>query len=336
MGAGLLGGAGLIAMTGGASAQSGLSMTAADPTIVSNDRGELTKVTTDPQFRVEWANFDQAVGKVLFLVEARTQEDGEWQTRNPASASTDYFVPIFRATPWLTKNKKQNGDDHIDYSKPGTTGYLEFKDPISKALHAAVYHRTGSVPSDVPRPIEVVNEAGRPDYASLDYSDHASDLDRFLLGTSIGGAADDFDLANHFPGAEAGLYGAAIGTGDFDVPTDGVTDVDVVELRYTVALLTVNDSWRGADYAGPDSWFADVPDDEVTQGHSTLAMEGDGEYPSVTDHGAGSASAKYYPAYHEMADSHPAVLVDTVAFEVGVENELSTNDGSGDSNTGAE
>lgn len=331
-GASVLGGAGVAAFAGGAAATAGVAMAAANPAEVKNDRGELTKVTADPSFRIEWSDFDQAVGKVMILVEARTKEDGSWMTRNPASESTDYWVPIFRATPWLTENMEKNGGPNVDYSQPGTTGYFEVTTTLGEMVAYASRVRTSSSTPKA-RPLEVVNEAGQPDYENTAYPGGV-DVDSFLLGNSLGGA-DNYDFVNNFPGADAGYYGPAIDTTHFDVPTDGESDSDTVELRYTFALLTVNDSMVAPENAG-SGWYSDVTEDDVTVGHSVLAMEGDGEYDSVTDHGAGSPSSKYYPAYHDMYDSHPAVIVDTASFAVTVNNELSGTDGSGDSGTGAE
>lgn len=332
-GAAVLGTVGTAAFASPGAAQSGVQIQASNPATVANDRGDLHKVTANPSYRIEWENFDQAVGKVMMLIEARTKEDGEYRTRNPASESTDYWVPVFRATPWLTENVRQNGGPHVDYSKPGTTGYFEITSTLGEMVAYAARARTESNTPD-PRPLELVNESGQPDYENTTYP-NGVDVDSFLLGNSLGGA-DNYDFVNNFEGADAGYYGAAIDTSHFDVPTDGNSDSDTVELRYTFALLTVNDSWRTADYAGADSWFADVPSDEVTTGHSVLAMEGDGEYPSVTEHGAGSPSSKYYPAYHALADEHPAVLSDTISFAVNVQNELSATGGDGSTNAGAE
>lgn len=93
-GAATIGSAGFFALTSGAAAST-IDITGGSPS-VSNDRGNLSKLTVNPQFTVNWDNFDDAVGKVFFLLEAKVG-DGD-------------FHPIYRATPWL-------GADEI-----GTTG----------------------------------------------------------------------------------------------------------------------------------------------------------------------------------------------------------------------
>ena len=81
------GGAGVVSMTGGAAAST-VSISATGPSTVSNDRGDVSKVTVDPAFNVNWSGLDDAVGKVFWLLEAKVA-GGDWQ-------------PIYRATPWLS------------------------------------------------------------------------------------------------------------------------------------------------------------------------------------------------------------------------------------------
>lgn len=60
-----IGGAG-IAFTSGGAAASTIDIEGGNPS-VSNDRGDLSELTVDPQFTVEWENFDDVVGKNLLL-----------------------------------------------------------------------------------------------------------------------------------------------------------------------------------------------------------------------------------------------------------------------------
>lgn len=332
-----IGGVGLFAMSGGAAAQSGVSITANDPTQVSNDRGDLTKVTIDPSFRVEWDNFDTAVGKVMVVIEARTKENG--------SVQGEGWTPVLRTTPWLTEDVSQNGGPHIDYSKPGTTGYFEITGTLGEALAYASRVRTGNNEPKA-RPIEVVNEIGRPDYGSETFPDNSVTTESYLNGSSIGGADQTYDvigdqIVNNFPGADAGYYGAAIDTSNFDVNEDGTSDADTVELRYTIAFYTVN--WVTEDwYEGPqpgEGWMEHVRDSDIQtddKGNSLLVMNGEDGYPDITDYEATSEASNHYGALQSIANDHPSVMTSQTSFAVSVANEQSETSGSGTSNTGAE
>jgi len=333
VGAGLLGGAGLIATTGSVSAQSGLHITASDPADVSNDRGDLTRVTIDPSFRVEWENFDTAVGKIMVLVEARTREDGFAQGAG--------WTPVFRMTPWLTEDVAQNGGGAVDYSKPGTSGHYEITSKLSWVMKNSIEHRVDGI-SDFPRrPLEVVNEVGRPDFDAISYPGGVT-KQSFLEGNSIGSAgaySDVGSLVNNFPGTDAGYYGAAIDTSNFDVPEDGAQDLDTVELRYTVAFYTP--TFADSTEVG-SGWYENVRESDLQEanGHSKLVMNDEDDYPDVRDQNAShidSEATNHYPSLQRMADSHPAVMVATTDFDVTVVNEESTvtGDSIGDSNTGA-
>lgn len=83
-GSAVVGGTGLAAMSGSAAA-SRVSIGATNPGKVKNDRGDVSQVTIDPTFRVEWENLDVAVGKVFYVVEARVGDGDYW--------------PVFRSTP---------------------------------------------------------------------------------------------------------------------------------------------------------------------------------------------------------------------------------------------
>ncbi|KOX94773.1 twin-arginine translocation signal domain-containing protein [Haloarcula rubripromontorii] len=274
-------GLGSVAFSGNSAAAT-VDIGATNPSSVTNDRGDLSKVTIDPTFRVEWENLDTAVGKVFYVIEGRTRDNGNWSD----------WSPVFRSTPWLTPGSLQGADA----SKPGTTGYLEFSDPLSAIMNRSSASRDNDNPSPgfgstgkaedprpLPRPIEVVNELGRPDYENADYSDiNGVDASSYLAGNSMGGANSAYSnldsgelsrteggaveygdsslddnggtlpLVNNFPGAESGYYGAAGDTSRFDVDEDGASDTDTVEIRYTFALQTLTESdipyFTGSDF----------------------------------------------------------------------------------------
>jgi hypothetical protein len=260
-------GLGSIAFSGNSAAAS-VDIGATNPGSVTNDRGDLSKVTIDPTFRVEWDNLDTAVGKVFYVIEGRTRDNGNWSN----------WSPVFRSTPWLTPGSVQGADA----SKPGTSGHLEFSDSLSEIMNRSSAARDNDNPSPgfgstgkaedprpLPRPIEVVNELGRPDYENADLN-YPNGHESYLAGDSVGSADDAYSeldngklsrtaggeietgdssltdnggtlpLVNNFPGAESGYYGAADDTSRFDVDEDGASDTDTVEIRYTFALQRLN------------------------------------------------------------------------------------------------
>ncbi|RLM59825.1 hypothetical protein DVK02_03610 [Halobellus sp. Atlit-31R] len=364
-------GAGFTALSGSAVGASA-TISSQNPGAVKNDRGDLTRVTIDPAFRVEWEGLDTAVGKVFVLFEGRTREDGQWSD----------WSPIFRMTPWLTPSTKTLSG--VDTSKPGTTGFYELNDPLSQIMErdAASRGNAGTSsgylddgraedPRALPRPIEVVNEFGRPDYENADFGDHPTSASTYLAGSSMG-AADaateyldswelsgpedvpvgtgdsslpgpngDLPLVNNFPGAEAGYYGAAQSTDHFDVDEDGASDTDTVQIRYTFALQSMNSSMRGflSDDFG-EGWLEYVRSDDVVEdgsGNSVLLMNGTDGYPDITNRGANGPGSIDYDAYQSVASDHPSVISTTSQFTVTVKNETASSTVSGGgSGTGAE
>lgn len=253
--------------------------------------------------------------------------------------------PVFRATPWLTEDMAQNGGPHIDYSKPGTEGYLDVDSLAEAITYGARYRTSSNTPQ--PRPIEVVNEIGLPEYGSETFPDDSSvDTTSYLEGDSIGSATQTYDqigdqIVNNFPGTDAGYYGAAIDTTHFDVDEDGATDADTVELRYTFAFYTVNwldASWYEGDPVG-EGWMEHVRESDLQEsnGNSHLVMDGEDGYPSVTDHpDVSSRASNHYEALQNMAGQHPAVISTTTSFAVETTNEATDAGATGDSGSGAE
>lgn len=364
-------GAGIATFSSTAAANSSLSVNASNVSI-QNDRGDLTGVTADPTLRVEWEGFDTAVGKVFVAMLAKTESMSE-------------FSPVFRTTPWLISNGDGNpayingwrsgGDAGIDYSKPGTSGWLEFPRPISTALELSQESRVNQDAATAAfgepvasNGVRLVTEAGRPNYSDVTFDDgDGGDLENYLDGNSIGNTYPDVlsDVDDKYVktvdidgGTEDvlqnGTYGAAADTDEFDVADDGATESTSVTIRYVVGFYSVNDAvvWSepsnepgwGDDYddsALDTDWFEGVrPSDvkQTDQGNSVLIMDGSDGYDSVTEAGDGnfdSPATNDYGQLTALAPDHPAALTDDTGFDVTVTNEVSSSDGSGDSNTGA-
>ncbi|KTG10419.1 hypothetical protein AUR64_12710 [Haloprofundus marisrubri] len=198
-GASALGFGGIAAFSGTAAANVTTNFSANEVTL-TNDTGDLSKLFITPTFRVEWEGFDQPVGKVRVLVEARARgadgDAGEWS-------------PVFRATPWINTNTEGT----VSESAPATTGFYDTGD-------------------DGWGPITLFNEFGKPDYSTVPNSDE------YLAGTSLGQVDEDGDreIIDDLPGAVNGYYGAS-GTSDvFDNDDDDSTKRTRVDVRYTVSL----------------------------------------------------------------------------------------------------
>ncbi|WP_254840985.1 hypothetical protein [Natronomonas marina] len=355
-------------MLSGRGAALNVAISATNPSSVANDRGDLSKVTIDPTFRVEWENFDTAIGKVFYVMEARVGSQTDWS-------------PVFRSTPWLTPGALPG----VTRTKPGTTGHFEYTDKISDIMLQSSQDRSavGEDPRSLPRSIQIANELGRPDYSSASGYPSGVDSDSYLGGGSVGSADDAYTeldngriakpegepaetgsstltnnggslpLVNNFPGAASGYYGAASGTDQFDTGQDDSSTTTSVELRYTFALQTINESAvqyfvsgdLSNDYNGDvptaareDPHLENVRPSDIKSdngGNSVLVMDGNDGYPSIEDNGAGSPAENNYDALQAVADSHPAVISTTAAFDVTVENQKAGSGVTGDSNTGA-
>jgi hypothetical protein len=143
----------------------------------------VERLTANPAFRVEWEDFDTAVGKVFYLVEAKVGDRNYW--------------PIFRSTPLHTPDHAELKG--VVQSKPGTTGHLEFADPLGDVLARATEAR--SDPQRVgtkewenlplPRPLTVVDASGRPDYRGFfEQHDTNTGYEGYVGGNSIGNAPE--------------------------------------------------------------------------------------------------------------------------------------------------
>ena len=330
----VVGGLGLTALSGNAAA-SAVNITASNPATLSNDRGDVSEVTADPTFAVEWENLDDAVGKVFYLVEAKVGDSGSWE-------------PIFRATPWLTEPANTG---HVRQA-PGTTGQYTIKTTLSQALNQDPRFSDGSGPDTSAGPLVVADEQGRPDYSSLSFPGGV-DLSSFLDGTSIGSASDypgaheDGGHQNNYHDIDAGYYGAAADTSTVDNPTDGTTSASNVYLRYTFELQRPNLSQLSFH---PDVDFSGLSTDEekkqeaadnvdwvevedIDAGNSAIVMNGeDGNTNFGSNHANGTGIS--YAALRNNAGGHVGILTTNAKFVVRAQNEESDSGVTGTSNAG--
>ncbi len=313
------GGIGLIESSGAAMAASGIQSHAVS---VKNDRGEVHKITIDPQFTVTWKGFDDVVAKVLVVIEARADytNNGNWSR----------WTPIFRMTPWL---HPKGSTGALDSSGPGTSGHYHLSRPLSK--------QKGNV-----GPLEVMNKEGRPDYASVpDDKYPAGSEAKYLNGSSMGHASaaetqlvegQGLPLVNNYPNIDAGYYGAAGNANDFDHADNGHTSAGRVQLRYTFALLRPNLSYMESMYPHEtgDSYDSKSDKEKI----DLLAGETDAIEPGDVDAGNSAVvmtdqTSKNY--YKLQNGGFEGVTVDTTKFKVSVENLPASASDSGSSNPSA-
>jgi hypothetical protein len=335
IGALTIGGAGVTLLSGTAAAAT-VNITAGNPGTVSNDRGDVSEVTADPTFDVQWENLDDAVGKVFFLVEAKVGDGGSWE-------------PIFRSTPWLTESANTA---HLR-QEPGTTGRYRIKTTLSQAFNQDPRLSDGNPPNYDLRPLVVADEQGRPDYSSLSFQGSV-DLASFLDGTSMGSASDypgaheDGGHQNNYWDVDSGYYGAAADTSALDNGTDGSQDATNVYLRYTFELQRPNLSQLGYH---PDVDFSGLSKDaekkaeaaeqldwvevsDIDAGNSKIVMNGeDGNAYFGSNYADGAGIT--YNALRNNAGNHVGILSTKAKFVVTAKNEDSDSGVTGSSNTGA-
>lgn len=311
---------------------SSINIQSTAPATVSNDRGDLSQLTINPQFRVEWEGLDDAVGKVFFLIEGKVGGDGQYQ-------------PLFRSTPWLGPDSVS--EDGVKASSIGTTGHYELASPLSFAYN---------FPQDAPGGVVVADELGRPDYSSLGFPSGV-DEQSFMNGVSMSGSDEypsyDETHQNNYPSLKSGYYGAASDTSPFDNDGDNSVKTTPVYIRYTFELQRPNISQMQfivsnapyRRYAPGDEefdtqeaeaqYFAETFDgiktEDIDLGNSSIVMSGEDGY---TDFGDGTGIT--YNALQANADDHPGILVSETGFNVRVRNELSKSSGGGQTNTNAQ
>jgi hypothetical protein len=323
----IIGGAGLIAFTGGTAAAT-VNIGASNPGKIQNDRGDVSQITIDPTFDVHWEDLDDAVGKVFYLVEAKVG-GGDWS-------------PLFRATPWIGE-ELNNG--YVRQS-PGTTGRYRVKVPLSQALNQDPRFDDGNPPNASASPLVVADEQGRPDYSSLTFPGGV-DLTSFLDGTSIGSAsaypgAHEGGHQNNYHDIDAGYYGAADDTSALDNPDDGTNQDTTVQLRYTFELQRPNlgqlsylvdfsglstDAEKKAKAAEELDW---LEESDIDAGNSKIVMNGeDGNFNFATPSGISYADLR------GNAENHVGILSTTASFNVRTVNEQSDSGVTGSSNPDA-
>ncbi|WP_135825765.1 hypothetical protein [Halorussus ruber] len=327
-----IGATSLLAMSGGAAA-SQVSISAGNPGTVTNDRGDIARVTTDPQFSVRWKNLDDAVAKVFYLVEA--------------SVGGSEFLPLFRATPWLPGSNATN-DSYLK-AESGTTGEYTLKHPLSKVLNQDPRFWDGDGPDESASPLVVADENGAPDYSSADWSSYGpADETTYMNGVSMGSASaaedflvgdEGFVLQNNYPDINSGYYGAASDTTPLDNDADGTESETEVVLRYTFELQRPNRSWAESrsglgSSATKEELAAEidgVEPSDIDDGNSAIVMNGEDGNANFAD-----PTGIPYASLRANADGHVGVLSTTATFRVTAKNEAADSGVTGHSNTGAQ
>ena len=325
-------GIGVVSMSGsGAAAE--VSISASNPANVSNDRGDISQVTVNPNFTISWEGLDDAVGKVFYLVEAKVGESGSWE-------------PIFRAKPWIDAEENNGYIRQV----PGTTGEYTLKQPLSGVLNSDPRFDDGDGPDASANPLVIADEQGRPDYDSLPFPGDV-DIDSFLNGTSLSsadeypGAHEEGGHQNNYPDIDAGYYGAAAGTGALDNGADGSSASTTVAVRYTFELQRPNLSQLGyrddIDFSGLEDedakkeLAAETLDwlevDDIDAGNSKIVMNGEDGNTNF-----GNPSGIPYSSLRNNAGGHVGVLTENASFDVTAINEESDSGVTGTSNAAAE
>lgn len=327
----LLGSAGVLGVAGagfatlsGSVAGATVNITASGPVTVTNDRGDVTRVTVDPAFEVTWDGLDDAVGKVFWLLEARVA-DGDWH-------------PLYRATPWLYPDQ---------ISTTGSLDLSQFSGRLGRQIVVA---------DEDGRP-----NYSAFDFSGLGSVDRQSYLDGTSMGSADeytqSGTVDlnGESLQNNFPNENAGYYGAASDTSPFDNPTGDSTASTTVELRYTIELQRPNLNQlefrikNSSTYTMPSGYnsmsteerkeaLAGVIDElrpaDIDAVNSRLIMEGEDGYPAFDgyDDGAGIP----YNVLRDNASEHVGIILENTAFTANVTNEPADSGTTGNTNPGAE
>lgn len=327
--AGAASGLGVLTMSGGGAAAE-ISISATGPATVTNDRGDISQVTVNPQFDLQWDGLDDAVGKVFYLVEAKVGDGDYW--------------PIFRATPWLTESQ----NDSYLRVEPGTSGRYRVKQPLSQTLNQDDRFDDSEGPDIEANPLVVADEQGRPNYE--DVGGFPNDYVDFRQGNSVGNASDypgtheEDGYQNNYHDIDAGYYGAADDTSDIDNGADGSEESTPIQLRYTFELQRPNLSQLGThpNIDGFDSDDAEVQKEtaaenidwveveDIDTGDSKIVMNGEDG-----NQGFSSPAGITYGTLQNNAENHVGILVNTASFDVTAENIESDSGVTGSSNTNA-
>jgi len=116
VGVGLVGGTGMMALSGGASATAGSSID--NPTAVSSDDGKITYVAVQTTGRLTWDGFDKAAKKARMKIWVKYKRDG--------SVFKDYYIHDTKKFD-LTQSKWGSNGDETSLSgdhEAGQEGYI--------------------------------------------------------------------------------------------------------------------------------------------------------------------------------------------------------------------
>lgn len=304
--AGILGG---LAVTGtgalvnlSGSADAGVADIVSGDVTISNDRGEVTEVHADPSWELVWSGFDDAVGKIFWLVEA--------------SVNGGEFSPVYRATPWLGKDQIGTSGSFVRGQSPDGVGIITLVDGEGKPDYESIDW----------------SASGRTSYETF--------MDGTSMGSAS--AYDGLGFQNNFPEADAGYYGAAGLASEFDNTEDGTMASGTITLRYSFELQRPNVSQlyyivREADNEDlTDQQVIDratdlisgLQESDIDAGNSKLVMNGEDGYPSFE-----TPSGLTYSEVRANT-GHPGLMSTTSTLTVNAENTVSDGDTDGDTNGG--
>jgi len=316
------GGAGVLSSVP-ASAQ--LSSIGAGDQTFTDDDGHLHKVTVDPHLEINWDGFDDAVAKVMLVIEAQDL-NGVWH-------------PVYRMTPWLGDSHTSNNTGLVS-TGPGMHGSLQFSSTLSDAIMSDDRYASGH--DNAASPVEIANSFGLPDYSGV-VADNGVSESTYLGGSSIGSAptvADYPAIVNSYQCIDAGYYGAAMAASDFPAATDGADHSETFNLRYTVAFIRANLSYMKFVYNGGTA-FSGSTDAEKIQAALDAARAAGDTFWKASDIDVGNsgvclagAVSKDYASLRTTVGT-PAVLSAVASFTVDITNQQNTASGSGASNTAA-
>ena len=314
-----LGIGGMAVLSGGAAA-SAVNIEG-DNLSVSNDRGDLSEVTVDPEFTVSWDGLDDAVGKVFFLLEAKVG-NGDFQ-------------PVYRATPWMDVDTiGTEGSFTRPSSNSGGLGPLVIADDDGKPDYATMDF-VGTLDSYLD---------GTSMGSADEYPNNGVVLQNNFPEANAGyyGAASDtvpFDNDDDNAGA-------------------GTTETTEVTLRYTLELLRPNlsqlknrmdypvehdggtledsDDFQALDDAVAKQVAASqidgLEESDIDAGYSAIVMNGEDGY---TDFGGYSGGSGIPYNVLRNNDDDVGIIVETATVTVDVTNEGSDSGATGDSNGNA-
>jgi hypothetical protein len=230
---GIVGGLGIASLSGSAAAMSS-SFTAANPGVVSNDRGNISEVYVAPRVFTEWENFDEVPLKLRYVLHAGIDGSG--------------LKPVYRETPWLFSDNTSE-QTATDTAEVGTTDRVPASGRNYLLTNNSDFYTIGSGGNANPSPPKIVlYKEGQGTYYDepSDYPDAGGGTGQdHWDGSSLGN--DSGAYAN-------GNYGVLGDTSALDSDTDGAPKTTTVNLRLITALLNYDSESvmqdEYADYSG--------------------------------------------------------------------------------------